>query len=124
MIPISSTDEVNIYSDSQFAMSIFKATESKDLEKTKQILFELSDLVNTFSHKVVEQQQITENSKHKNKLKKFIIVIKNSQTSLENIKDANKELVISQEYQKGRGITIGLIFIVLGLFLIYYDYTL
>ena len=66
MIPIPSTEEENIYSDSQFAMNIFKASESKDLEKTKNILFELSDLVNTFSHKVVEQQQMTESSKYIN----------------------------------------------------------
>ena len=35
-----------------------------------------------------------------------------------------KELVKSQEYQKGRGIFIGGIFITLGLFLIYYDWAL
>lgn len=44
--------------------------------------------------------------------------------STENISKANKELKISQEYQKGRGLMIGIIFVVLGLFLLYYDYTL
>ena len=42
--------------------------------------------------------------------------------AVENIQTANKELLISQEYQKGRGLMIGLIFVLLGLFLIFYDY--
>jgi len=45
-----------------------------------------------------------------------------STKSVENIQTANKELLISQEYQKGRGLMIGLIFVLLGLFLIFYDY--
>jgi len=47
-----------------------------------------------------------------------------STQSVDNINKANKELKISQEYQKGRGLIIGIIFIMLGLFLLYYDYTL
>ena len=47
-----------------------------------------------------------------------------SSESVSNIQKANKELVISQEYQKGRGLLIGFIFICLGLFIIYYDYAL
>jgi len=53
-----------------------------------------------------------------------ILVASNASESLNNIVSANKELVKSQEYQKGRGIMIGCIFILLGLFLVYYDYTL
>ena len=45
----------------------------------------------------------------------------NAVSSLENVQSANKELVISQEYQKNRGLIIGLIFIILGLMLLYYD---
>lgn len=45
-----------------------------------------------------------------------------STQSVDNIQKANKELLISQEYQKGRGLMIGLIFVLLGLFLIFYDY--
>jgi len=58
-----SGQDTNMYTDTPSTLNIFKASESKDLEKTKQILFELSDLVNTFSSKVVEQHQMTENSK-------------------------------------------------------------
>jgi len=47
-----------------------------------------------------------------------------STQSTDNINKANKELKISQEYQKGRGFMIGTIFLILGLFLIYYDYAL
>jgi len=45
-----------------------------------------------------------------------------STQSVDNIQKANKELIISQEYQKGRGLMIGLIFLLLGLFLLFYDY--
>ena len=45
-----------------------------------------------------------------------------SSQSVDNIQKANKELIVSQEYQKGRGLTIGIIFIILGIFLLYYDY--
>lgn len=45
-----------------------------------------------------------------------------STQSTDNISKANKELKISQEFQKGRGLMIGMIFILLGLFLLYYDY--
>jgi hypothetical protein len=58
-------EEENFYVDNPSAINIFKASETKDLEKTKKILFELSDLVNTFSNKVFEQHQMTENSKIK-----------------------------------------------------------
>lgn len=47
-----------------------------------------------------------------------------STQSVDNIQKANKELKISQEYQKGRGLMIGLIFVLLGVFLIYYDYAI
>jgi hypothetical protein len=47
-----------------------------------------------------------------------------SSQSTENVREGNKELKISQEYQKGRGLVIGMIFLVLGLFLIYYDYAI
>lgn len=47
-----------------------------------------------------------------------------STQSTDNISKANKELKISQEYQKGRGVMIGMIFLILGLFLLYYDYAL
>lgn len=47
-----------------------------------------------------------------------------STQSTDNISKANKELKISQEYQKGRGLMIGMIFFTLALFLLYYDYAL
>lgn len=63
-LPEPPQEEQSIYTDNPSIINLFKTPESKDLEKTKQILFELSDLVNTFSHKVVEQHQLTENSKN------------------------------------------------------------
>lgn len=43
---------------------------------------------------------------------------------MENIEEGNKELKKAQEYQKGRGICYGIIFMLLGLFLILYDFAL
>lgn len=48
----------------------------------------------------------------------------NSVQSVSNIDEGNKQLVKAYAYQKGRGMMIGVLFIVLGLFLILYDYTL
>jgi hypothetical protein len=42
---------------------------------------------------------------------------------VENIDKGNKQLVQAHEYQKGRGLFIGMMFIILGLFLIFYDYS-
>ena len=85
---------------------------SKNYEKTKQILYELSDLMTTVQTKIFEQSEMTKT------------ILFNSEVSLTNIEQGNKELVKAQEYQKGRGIMYGLIFILLGLFLILYDYTI
>lgn len=59
--------EEEIYRETENTMSMFKESEQKDFEKTKQILFELSDLMTNFSAKVIEHQQITQTSKYKNK---------------------------------------------------------
>ena len=51
-------------------------------------------------------------------------ILFNSEVSVTNIEEGNKQLKIAQEYQKGRGIMYGAIFIILGLFLVLYDYTI
>jgi hypothetical protein len=43
--------------------------------------------------------------------------------SLDNIKSGNKELIVAQNSQS-RGYMIGTMFIILGLFLILYDYSI
>ena len=48
-------------------------------------------------------------------------ILFNSIASLDNIKEGNIHLKKAQEYQKGKGFILGLIFIGLGLFLILYD---
>ena len=75
----------------------------------KQILYELSDLMTTVQKKMYEQSKIT----------KFII--SNSINSIENIDKGNEHLKKAQEYQKGRGLAVGIIFIILGIFLLLYD---
>ena len=48
-------------------------------------------------------------------------ILFNSFQSVNNVEKGNKHLSEAKKYQKGRGLTIGLIFIILGLFLIIYD---
>jgi len=48
-------------------------------------------------------------------------ILLNSMQSVGNIEQGNKHLTKAKEYQKGRGFTIGLIFIILGLYLILTD---
>jgi hypothetical protein len=64
----TSDESTNMYRDSAATLSYFKESETKDYEKTKTILFELSDLMTNFSAKVLEHQNITQNSNRKIKL--------------------------------------------------------
>lgn len=56
-------DNEELYKDNLPSLNIFKESENKSLEKTKNILFELSDLMTNFSTKVMQHQEITQNSK-------------------------------------------------------------
>jgi hypothetical protein len=83
--------------------------EKQNYEKTKRILYDLSSLNSTIQKKLFEQSEMTKN------------ILFNSFKSVDNIEQGNKHLTKAKEYQKGRGLTIGLIFIILGLFLIISD---
>ena len=48
-------------------------------------------------------------------------ILFNSYRSVESVERGNKELKKAKEYQKGRGLIIGIIYIILGLFLIIKD---
>jgi hypothetical protein len=52
-----------IYKENPQVIHIFRENESKNLEKTKQTLYELSDLMTNFSSKVSQHHEITQNSK-------------------------------------------------------------
>jgi len=97
------------YSESNTVVNIFKNNEQKNYEKAKQILYELSDLTTIFQKKLHEQGEMTK------------AILFNSLASLENINQGNIHLKKAQEYQKGKGFILGLIFIGLGVFLILYD---
>jgi hypothetical protein len=97
------------YSESNTVVNIFKNNEQKNYEKAKQILYELSDLTTIFQKKLHEQGEMTK------------AILFNSIASLENINQGNVHLKKAQEYQKGKGFILGLIFIGLGVFLILYD---
>lgn len=97
------------FQESNNLINVFMKNANKNYEKTKQILYELSDLMTTVQKKMYEQSKIT----------KFII--SNSINSIENIDKGNEHLKKAQEYQKGRGLSVGIIFIILGIFLLLYD---
>jgi hypothetical protein len=61
---INLNEDDNKFKDSLEVISLFKESESKDLEKTRQTIFELSDMMTNFSTKVLEQQHLTQNSKN------------------------------------------------------------
>ena len=83
--------------------------EKQNYEKTKRILYDLSSLNTSIQKKLFEQTEMTKN------------ILFNSFKSIDNVEQGNKHLTKAKEYQKGRGLIIGLIFIVLGLFLILSD---
>ena len=109
---LETTIEDSKYKEPSNVVHIFMNSANKSYEKTKQILFELSDLMTTVQTKIFEQSEMTKT------------ILFNSEVSVTNIEEGNKQLKIAQEYQKGRGIMYGAIFIILGLFLILYDYTI
>jgi hypothetical protein len=66
IVPVENITPVNDdlvgYRESPQVIHIFKENESKNLERTKQTLFELSDLMTNFSTKVQQHHEITQNS--------------------------------------------------------------
>lgn len=67
-IPIDNSDltenAYNPYVDSSQSLRLIRKNDNADLNKTKQILFELSDLMTNFSMKVHQHQEMTQESKY------------------------------------------------------------
>ena len=99
----------NKYKEAGNVIEMLIDKEKQDYEKTKKILFDLSSLVTSVQKKLYDQGEMTKN------------ILFNSFKSVENVKQGNKHLRQAKEYQKGRGLIIGIIFIVLGLLLLLYD---
>ena len=99
----------NKYKEASNVVEILMDKEKQNFEKTKKILFDLSSLVTSVQKKLHAQGEMTKN------------ILFNSFQSVNNVEKGNKHLSEAKKYQKGRGLTIGLIFIILGLFLIIYD---
>ena len=97
------------YKEANNVVEMLMDKEKQNFEKTKRILFDLSSLITTVQKKLYEQGEMTKN------------ILFNSLKSVDNMEKGNKELTKAKEYQKGRGFIIGLIFIILGLFLILSD---
>ena len=99
----------NKYKEESHVIEMLMDKEKQNFEKTKKILFDLSSLMTNVQQKLQEQGEMTKN------------ILFNSFQSVGNIEQGNKHLTKAKEYQKGRGLTIGLIFIILGLYLILTD---
>ena len=99
----------NKYKETTNVVEMLIDKEKQNFEKTKKILFDLSSLVTNVQKKLHAQGEMTKN------------ILFNSFQSVDNVKRGNKHLSEAKEYQRGRGFTVGMIFIILGLFLIIYD---
>lgn len=97
------------YKEANDVVDMLMDKEKQNYEKTKRILFDLSSLVTNVQKKMHEQSEMTKN------------ILFNSLSSVLNIEQGNKHLSQAKEYQKGRGLIIGIIFIILGLFLLLSD---
>lgn len=53
----------NPYEESSQTLSLLKKEDSTDLDRTRKILFELSDLMTNFSFKVQQHHEMTQQSK-------------------------------------------------------------
>jgi hypothetical protein len=99
----------NKYKEATNVVEMLMDKEKQNLQKTKKIIFDLSSLNTNVQKKLHAQGEMTKN------------ILFNSFQSVNNVEKGNKHLSEAKKYQKGRGLTIGLIFIILGLFLIIYD---
>ena len=99
----------NKYKEANYVIQILMDKEKQDYEKTKKIIFDLSSLVTSVQKKLYAQGEMAKN------------ILFNSYRSVESVERGNKELKKAKEYQKGRGLIIGIVFIILGLFLLIYD---
>ena len=95
----------NKYKEANYVIQILMDKEKQDYEKTKKIIFDLSSLVTSVQKKLYAQGEMAKN------------ILFNSYRSVESVERGNKELKKAKEYQKGRGLIIGIIYIILGLFL-------
>ena len=99
----------NKYKEATNVVEMLIDKEKQNFDKTKKILFDLSSLNTNVQKKLHAQGEMTKN------------ILFNSFQSVNNIERGNKHLSEAKEYQRGRGLTVGMIFIMLGLFLIIYD---
>ena len=100
---------INKFQETNTVIHMMMDKEKQNYEKTKRILYDLSSLNTNIQKKLFEQSEMTKN------------ILFNSFKSVDNIEQGNKHLTKAKEYQKGRGLTIAIIFIILGLFLILSD---
>lgn len=97
------------YKEASNVVEMLIDKEKQDFESTKKLLFDLSSLVTNVQKKLYAQGEMTKN------------ILFNSFKSVESVERGNKELKQAKQYQKGRGLIIGIVFIVLGLLLLLHD---
>ena len=99
----------NKYKEANNVIQILLDKDKQNYQKTKKIIFDLSSLMTSVQKKMYSQTEMTKN------------ILFNSFRSVESVQRGNKELKQAKKYQKGRGLIIGIIFIILGLILIIKD---
>lgn len=80
-----------------------------NIQDTQNTLHELSELMNNFSTKIVEQDEVVTTIMH------------DAEEANVNIKEAGKELKQAHEYQKGYDKVVAGLYIIMAIWLLVYD---
>lgn len=85
------------------------APELDNIQETQNTMHELSELMNNFSQKIVEQDEVVTS------------IMYDAEEANINVKEAGKELKKAHEYQKGQDKVVAGLYIVMALMLLIYD---
>ena len=83
--------------------------ENENIQDTQNTMKEISDLMNNFSVKILEQDEVV------------TTIMNDAEQSNINIKEAGKELKKAHEYQKGQDKIVAGLYIIMAVLLLVYD---
>ncbi len=96
----------------------------QDVQDTQKEMIKISELMNQFSTKVCEQDMMTSQSNHLNKL--FLshnnIVLEDAVASFDFLHEGNKNLNQAAEYAKSTGVIWSIYFMTLAIVLLIWDW--
>ena len=81
----------------------------ESMEETEAMLAEISEVMTRFASKVDEQEELID-----------MIVIHHEDATL-NVEEAGRQLEQAHEYQKGSGIMLAVVYLVMGVLLLLFD---